>query len=1094
MTATDGGTHRAIKGRMLTRRAREWRIERLPLHLPTFDRFLPAVLHLYQSNRLDTLATLLNEGILVQTPADPYTREQVIVQARGMGRWLGLRIAARFGICANIDFPLPATFLWQLIETVLGPQARLGPFGADALAWRLHGLLEQPPAALAAYLQDGSERRRWRLASRIADTFDQYLVYRPDWLESWEAGQSCRLGGDEAWQMALWRMLAAERDSAHRADLMHRLIVRLQDPAPLPLPERIVLFGIASLPPLLMEVLQALAKRIDVALFALNPCAAPWGDLDRRIDSRAPGERLLAAWGGQGRAFFDELAGVDDLHSLFDETPPPANLLAELQYDVLSLTSAGTRVLLPDDDSLVIHACHGPMRQVETLKDALLARFAADPGLQPDEVVVLCPNMDDFAPYVDAVFGQSEPTAGGGRAGAASPHLPYAIADKSGLAASPLLAGFLALLRLPDGNWEADSLMALLELPALAAGFGLLEEDLPQLQEWITQAGIRRGQAGDAFSWQAGIGRLLLGVTMPTGEQAGNTGLPLFADLHPSADLDLRFAARVAGLSRFSRTLAEWQNALARPRPLPNWAVDLAGWLQRWFVESEADRVTLETLRQCLIKLGEVGERSGMLQAVGRAAILEWLSAALEAGSGAGGFLTGGVTFAQLMPMRNLPFRVVAVLGLDDGAYPRESQPDGFDLIARHPRRGDRARALDERWLFLETVLAAREQLLLFYTGRDARNDAELPPSTVIADLLDAVDCGWHCLDSQAASRQILRRHSLQPFSAERFRPGSSGLASFDGRWAAIARLAGRGDALPAPLAAARLPGEAPREIELADLLAFVRNPAGWFLRRLGIRFDRGSFELAKREMFTVAGAEERELLQLAGALADQPHALAALGQGAARLPDGPGGQAWAARQAVRFAPAVSAWRGLSTADLAVSLRVDGLQLSGVLRGVDAAGLGLRQAGKLRESDRLAAWLQTLVLGAAKPANMAHDCRLIGLDEIAHYRAPERPAELLADWLALYRAAHASPPPLLPRCGLAYADGLSKGRNPGPDKAAQAALAAWQGNDRQTGEGDFDQVRALWRGQAPLGEDFVALCEQLLQPMLAHERIGNIKA
>lgn len=1042
------------------------------------------MLHLYQSNRLETLATLLHEGVLANPPSQTYARDTVIVQARGMGRWLSLQIAQRFGVCANVDFPLPATFLWRLIESVLGPQPSTGPFSADAMAWRLYDLLATPPAALVGYLQDGQPRRRWRLASRIADVFDQYLVYRPDWLQSWERGERVGLGADEDWQMALWQALATGRDSPHRADLMQKLINRLQDTAPLALPERIVLFGISSLPPLLLAVLQALAVRTDVALFALNPCAAPWGDVTRNIDPRVAGERLLAAWGGQGRVFFDELVAVDSLHSLFDDAPRATHALAQLQHAVLTLQASDQAGFEADDTSLAIHACHGPMRQVETLKDALLARFAADASLQPADVVVLVPGMDDFAPYIDAVFGQIEQGNG--------PMIPYAIADRTAMATSPVLSAWLSLLALPDGNWEADTLATLLELPVLAQQFGLTDIPLDRLRAWLAAAGVRRAQSGDAFSWQAGIGRLILGVAMPAGQALSPHTNPVFAGLCPSEGLDLRFAPDVAGLAAFARQLGAWQTALAEPRSLPDWSSLLINWLDQWFVEDVVAFESLASLRKTLASLGDLASYAGRDAAlVDRIAVLEWLTATLEAGSGAGGFLTGGVTFAQLMPMRNLPFRVVAVLGLDDGVFPRESQPDGFDLIAQYPRRGDRARALDERWLFLETLLAARDALLLFYTGRDARTDQTLPPSTVIADLLDALAIGWPSREpDQKSGDQFCWQHPLQPFSPRRF---EASLPSFDGRWAAVAAKAGRGDAQPAALTRASLPATPVTSIALADLLRFARDPASWFLQKLGVRFERGGDELVTRELFALDASAERALLQLAGDQADNAAVLTAMGAGSARLPLGLAGDIWAAQTAEHVAPAVAAWRGMGDDTQSVHLAVGDYVLAGRLGGLGADGIGLRAWGKLRDGDRMVAWVQTLVLAVANLPGIAPVGCLYGLDQQATYTAPQFPADVLHDWLEAYTEAYRRPSGLITRTSLAYAVALHKGST--PDDALAAAAQAWQGSQQYAGEGSYANLRALWRGESPLDDErFAPLAEQLLLPLLNHEILARYAA
>ncbi|MBV8467790.1 MAG: exodeoxyribonuclease V subunit gamma [Burkholderiales bacterium] len=1023
------------------------------------------MLHLYQSNRLETLSELLH-GVLAVPPTAVYARETVIVQARGMGRWLSLRVAERFGICANIDFPLPASFLWQLTETVLGPQHRRSAFGVDEMAWRVHAMLATPPAALADYLADGRERRRWRLARRLADLFDSYLVYRPDWLATWEAGSDLGLGPDEAWQAVLWRRLAADRQSPHRADLLGQLVKRLRNPAPLALPDRVIAFGMSSLPPALLSVLKALAQRCDVCLFVLNPSETPWRDVDRRAQAELVGERLLAAWGGQGRDFLDRIAGEVELHSLFLPTAADT-LLSAVQQSVLTLVPIEQPSL---DDSIAIHACHSPLRQVETLKDALLARLRNDPSLQADDIVVLCPDIETYAPHVEAVFGHGEPS------------LPYAVADRGGLSASPLLNGFVTLLSMVDGGWEASAVLPLLEIPELAQSFGLKEDDLPLVRAWVAEAGVRRGRTGDAFSWDAGIGRLLLGTAMP--DRLDDTA-QVFAGLHPVADLDLRFGERVAGLARFVRTLARWQDVLQAPRPLTAWSRLLLDWVNTWFGVDHAAEPTRERLRLALVALGDVAGHSGMEQAVGHAAVTEYLGEKLADASGAGGFLTGGITFAQLVPMRNIPFRVIAVLGLEDGAFPREQRPDGFDLMSRQPRAGDRSRRLDDRWLFLETVLAARDALLLFYTGRDARSDVTLPPSTVIADLLDAIAENWGSERAEA----VQHSHPLQPFSPRRF-AADAALPSFDMRWAKIAAHAGTGDALPATLADWHTLQEMPAEVELADLLAFARDPAGWFLRRQGVRFERAERALEEREPSTLSNADARQLLALSGAQADDAAALHAVGAAAAILPAGKLGEAWATRAAAEFAPAVARWRELPQGELALDLQLDKHRLIGTLRGVGPNGLALRQPGPLWESVRIDAWLRHLCLCASGSANPT---QLVGLDELAHYAPPGNSRELLEAWLDLYLMAHRQPPTLLPRGSLAAAAG-ARSKDGDVDLAAglDQAIKAWVGNERVAGEGSFPNTRALWREQPPLDEDFVAQALQLFGPMLAAETFEKL--
>ncbi|WP_054774796.1 exodeoxyribonuclease V subunit gamma [Methylogaea oryzae] len=474
------------------------------------------MLYLHQSHRLEVLLNGLAEVARSPLP-DPFAAELMVVQSKGMGRWISLRLAERQGVCANVQFPLPASFLWQLLRLCFGELPERSAFAPEVLVWRIRAWLERAEDVarsprLAAYLNSGDERRRQQLAERLADVFDQYLVYRPDWIEAWEEGRLLALGADEEWQAALWRHLAAGQGDSHRARLVRRLLHRLEDGSPLALPPRVSVFGVSSLPPVFLDVLQALARRIDVHVYALNPCREYWGEIrDQREIARIAGERsaddlylevghpLLASLGKQGRDFFDRLAEFPQLDSEFavDEAEPPRRSLLEvLQADILELRDRRDDRpwrLAAEDDSLQVHVCHGPMREVEVLHDRLLHLFQRHPDLQPDDVAVLTPDIGLYAPYVEAVFSRRQ----------GDTFIPYSIADRGMSAEQPLLEAFLALLDLPDSRYPTDWVLGLMEHPAVLRRFGLEADDLDSVRHWLQETGVRWGRDGDH---KAGLG------------------------------------------------------------------------------------------------------------------------------------------------------------------------------------------------------------------------------------------------------------------------------------------------------------------------------------------------------------------------------------------------------------------------------------------------------------------------------------------------------------------------------------------------------------------------------------------------------------
>ncbi|MGL6071965.1 exodeoxyribonuclease V subunit gamma, partial [Craterilacuibacter sp.] len=190
-----------------------------------------AMLHLYQSNRLETLGTLLATVQQAAPLSDPFAAETVLVQSRGMGRWITLALAKSTGMAAHLDFVLPAAFAWQLMQQVLPGLPRKSTFVPEVLSWRLMALLPtlagEPYQALARYLE-GGEASAFELSGKVADIFDQYLVFRPEWIRAWEKGELLGLGEDEAWQAALWRVLAAEDPSRHRVRLLDDFLSSLR--------------------------------------------------------------------------------------------------------------------------------------------------------------------------------------------------------------------------------------------------------------------------------------------------------------------------------------------------------------------------------------------------------------------------------------------------------------------------------------------------------------------------------------------------------------------------------------------------------------------------------------------------------------------------------------------------------------------------------------------------------------------------------------------------------------------------------------------------------------------------------------------------
>ncbi|KPY46306.1 Exodeoxyribonuclease V subunit gamma [Pseudomonas viridiflava] len=878
-------------------------------------------------NRLDELRSLVVSWMR-RYPLAPLENEIALVQSNGIAQWLKLALAedaqdedlGGCGIAAAIDVQLPGSFMWKLYRTVLGrdeiPETSLLDKGP--LTWRLMRLLpeliNQPHfEPLQRFLTaDTDLRKRYQLSERLSDLFDQYQVYRADWLEDWAAGrhqlrnvrgEPKPLTASNCWQAELWRALlhdvGAEGMAQSRAGVHQRFIERISTltEAPAGLPARVIVFGISSLPAQALEALAGLARFSQVLLCVHNPCRHHWADIVADKDllrhqykrqARKTGmpmvldpealhqhaHPLLAAWGKQGRDYINLLDSHDDPRSyrasfkderidLFSESEP-RNILNQLQDDILELRPLDeTRELWPavdalKDRSIRFHVAHSAQREVEVLHDQLLARFSRDPELRPRDVIVMVPDIDSYAPHIRAVFGQIERDD--------RRFIPFTLADQGQRGREPLLIAVEHLLKLPDSRFPVSEILDLLDVPALRARFRIQERDLPTLHRWIEGAGIRWGlnapqRAGlglpDALeqnSWHFGLRRMLLGYAVGAGAA--------YEGIEPYDEIGGLDAALIGPLVALIDALEAAHGELSKPATPTQWGTRLQAVLQLFFAaDSEHDDYLLAQLESLRENWLETCETVGLIDELPLTVVREAWLAGLDQGRLSQRFLAGSVNFCTLMPMRAIPFKVVCLLGMNDGDYPRAQPPLDFDLMGSDYRPGDRSRREDDRYLLLEALLSARDQLYISWVGRSIRDNSDRPASVLIGQLRDHLASGWKLAgepdttgkldEGERLLKALTLEHPLQPFSAHYFHEGT-GYFSFAREWRLLHETG-----LEMPVSPGLTPHEQEEPLTIAQLQDFLRNPVKhFFSQRLKIYFEVAEAPLADEEPFVLDALE----------------------------------------------------------------------------------------------------------------------------------------------------------------------------------------------------------------------------------------------
>jgi exodeoxyribonuclease V gamma subunit len=1082
------------------------------------------MIHIHRAERADGLVAAL-ASLLADPIDDAFAPEVVAVPTRGMERWLSQRLSATLGaspdrsdgICANVLFPSPRRLAREAIAAASGVDPQADPWAPERAVWPLlevvDGALGEPWLdALAVHLgyaidppDDVRRSRRLPTVRHLAELFDRYALHRPEMVLSWASGShpdgnDGALPSHAAWQAELWRALRLRIALPGPAERLEAACARLRDdPEALELPGRLSLFGLTRLPAGDLQVLRALATHRDVHLFLLHPSPALWEAIAHRTASEAPvtsrrddwtadysRNRLLASWGRDSREVQLVLGGsADHLDHHHPVRFGDRTLLERIQQDIradreppgppLPGNDDLRPSLDPGDRSVQVHACHGRARQVEVLRDAVLHLLAQDETLEPRDVIVMCPDVESFAPLIEATFGAGEISAEAvttdGDAVRDRPppvDLRVRLADRSLRQTNPILGVLAELLDLVSQRVTASQVLGLADRDPVRRRFGLRDDDLTRLQAWVADAGIRWGldeQHRASFAlgqvpagtWRAGLDRVLLGVTMTEQDQRLFEGVLPLDDVDGGAiDLAGRFAELVA-------RLREAIDSLTSPKPIGSWTHAIAAACNCLTAPAPRDAWQRAELERLLAEITEEAtiEAGGSDLALGEVKSL--LEERLAGRPTRANFRTGNLTVCTLYPMRSVPHRIVCLLGLDDGVFPRKAPRDGDDLTLDDPHVGERDPRSEDRQLILDALLAATGHLIVTYTGNDERTNIPRPPAVPVGELLDTVDATVRS-DRGPARAQIVTRHPLQPFDPRNYELGAllpELTWSFDDVTLEGARALSLPRRHPGPFLPEPLPGLETHLIELDELVRFVQHPVRAFLRqRLRIVIREISDEVQDELPVELDGLERwavgQRLLEARLAGVEMRTAIRAeLARGT--LPPWKLGEPVIRELYPTVETIVAAAQTLipddaepSPVDVHIS-QPGGAVLSGTVSAVRGDLLLRTTFARVTARQRLATWAQLLAVSASHPeralcaatVGRGRDADTVTVARIGPLAADEDgrrqiALEQLAVLLDLYERGMREPLPIYCLSSAEYAGAAARGGDP-----AAAAEEAW---------------------------------------------------
>jgi len=994
-------------------------------------------MELIRSNRTEDLADALASRVR-EAPLGPFAKEAIVVQSRGMERWLTLALAERLGIWSHPSFPFPRAVVEQVLDSLSGGRSdKAKGYDPGRLKWTIASLLrESAPSQLDAYLREPSDADRvLRLASSVSNVFDDYVVYRPALLQEWAKGD------DPDWQAELWRRVVERlgpHDLASRTREALAALRAKQTPEGLPF-ERLHLFSLETLPPLFLELFRVLSRTIPTTFYLLEPSSEYVSDVESTArlpaelaDTPGDGHQLLSTLGRLARDFQQLLLSVDDAvqheADLFD-APPRRDLLTSLQADILefrSPTPDGTRQTVEaTDHSISIHACTGPMREVQVLHDLIRSSLEGDRSLRPEDIVVMTPDLESYAPAFRAVFGQDD-----------RHRIPFEVHDRRTREDAPFYDDFLAVLEVLDSRFSVLDMVRLMDASSLRESFRFSQDERARLTELLAASGVRWGidakhredlefPADPLHTWRAGLGRLFLGFA------AAPDDMDVFEGLLPRGAPSLDDAELVARLSRLCEVLFELQRRSRDPMPIEDWASLLEQFSALLFAEDDESSEGVRTLRAALDELRELAQQSEYDAPIALKTVRREVGGLLQQRAPAVGFLRRGVTLTELVPLRSVPFRVVCLMGMSEEGFPRADDRPSFDRTRPDHEPGDRNKRDDDRHSFLQAVLCARDRLIITYGAPAGSPRSGSNPSPVVWELCETLR-RYYTLPENAPVLEATA-HPLHPFDSSYFDDSDLPRSSSE-RYLNIARALEEPAVAPGRVELLAEAESAEDTLSVDELSAWLWDPVKIFIQRvLRARFEGANLyepstavtEIGRREAAALGDASLRAGLR--------SNALEEYLGAAPEFPDGN----WGALERQRLSNEIHALqtrrsslgRELSVASGLVAAELGGLVLEARLDGLTDEQRVVSRFTKAGRRAELTTWIEHLLMQTSsersKPTHLVLRETETRAKVLSFSPVPDA-RDQLQTLIHLYRQSQAAPLPLLGPSSWLFAETLQR--------------------------------------------------------------------
>ncbi|MFI4853104.1 MAG: exodeoxyribonuclease V subunit gamma [Candidatus Makana argininalis] len=751
---------------------------------------------IYHSNNTDMLKIIVSLLISVKKKnVDPLKPEIIVVKNKNISEWLKIKLSEQLGIYSNIKFITISKFIWTMISNLL-PNIKYKYIQNNSImTWKIMSLIpniinNKYFLKIKLYLNNNDIVKKFKFSRSLSYIFKQYLIYRPDWLKSWINGKLVNgLSEEQIWQSFLWRKLIHNKLNYNELILQNydnfhyfEKIIKNKYLKKKKLPNRAFIFGISSIPPMYIKLLELLGHYMDIHNMIINPCKNYWGDIEylnlfekiinkyikennniisvkkkkknifkQNIDKFKLGNYFLSSWGKKCKEYIYLISNLNRIIEINAFIKPNnTNILNLIKKDILFLKKYSfddkkniyknkilKRMIKKKDFSISINSCINFFKEIEILYEKILFLMSQDHKLKPQDIIVMAPNINIYLPSIKSIFGNYH----------LKNNLPFYISDIISKEINLISKAFIRLLNLPFIKLSTKEIIKLLEVKSISYKFKIKNKEIDILKKWMLESGIKlesdEEKKNDKLitnfnSFNFGFNRMFLGYAMESCYGYWNNILPYDKTYGLSSVLLGNFYNLINNIKYFKKKLS-------KPKKIKSWFAISEMIISSFFcATSYKEKDVLILIKKTWKKILKNCYKSQFKDKISIKLITEELFNILNKKKIINNYLFGKINFCNIKSMSSINFKIVCILGINDNIFIKKKNRNNFNLIYKYPRIGDKNILEDYKYCFLESMLSAKNIFYISFIGNNIKNNNINTTSIFVNELIDYISNNFY--------------------------------------------------------------------------------------------------------------------------------------------------------------------------------------------------------------------------------------------------------------------------------------------------------------------------------------------------------------